>query len=568
MIKKRIYKSIFFRFIISFLLVAILPWTMVSAIVFYRFSRNQKEIIMQNYQQSLSGVLDNIDKTYLDIINILHSVDINYILNEPDVKNTLRYYLNQSNVIENVIFIDGNGEAEIMSKSNKYQNVFFDFTSEEYFAELQNSSGEILTTGIHGQPYFNGVNEYVISFMKKYYHSGSYAGMIMLDLNVNYFIELYKKYDFERIDSLQIVMNDICIYSSNYREIDTKIEVDDIVIFETSNSYIDAFKSGNEFYLHTVSDIAHVEIFLRLNPIKIFSNLYNMERFLWFVALFSIIGTICLAALFSFFMYKPIQKLIRKMKKIEMGDFEVKDSRYRDDEIGMISSSLDNMVECLKKYIEKEYFYQIKQNQSKFDALRMQIKPHYIYNVLEVIRVTAREENAKKTCAMILSLAKQLRYLLDDSSAFVKLKDEFDNVKQYIELTRPRYENFINVIYQIEEAVVECYVPKITLQPIVENIFKHAIVKPDMEIKIVICACDVNNHIEIEIFDNGCGIEQEKVDNILKHDFESNHIGLKNINDRIQLLFGSEYGVKIQSELEVGTLIKIILPKNKEEWQG
>ena len=106
---------------------------------------------------------------------------------------------------------------------------------------------------------------------------------------------------------------------------------------------------------------------------------------------------------------------------------------------------------------------------------------------------------------------------------------------------------------------------KITLQPIVENIFKHAIVNSDMELMILISAYAINNHIEVVIFDNGCGMDKEKADGILKYESESNHIGLKSVNERIKLLFGSEYGLEIQSEIGVGTLVKFMLPKDKME---
>lgn len=565
MIKNRFYKSIFFRFVVSFLVVAIIPWTIFSTVLFWRFAENQKQVIMQNYQNALSGMSDNMDKTYLDIANILYSVDFDYVLNASEVKDALRYYLNQSDMIENAIFVDSSGECEIVSKENKYKNVFFNFTSEDWYRDLPNLTEEIFVTRLHGQSYFNGANDYVISFVKKYYHSGNYAGMIIFDLNINYFFDLYKTYNFENTDALQIVIDDICIYSTSFKEIDTEIQLDTLEVFDISVPYSDALSNGNMFYLHSVSDTAHTEIFLRLNKRKIFSALYNMGTYLWTIVLFVVVGIVGLAIYFSFSMYEPIRDILRKLQKIKGGNFEIESRTYKNNEFALISSDIDDMVDRLKKYIEKEYSYQIKQKQSELNALKLQIKPHYIYNTLEIIRVMAREEHAEKTCGMICSLANQLRYLLNGDSAFVRLKEEIDNVKQYIELTRLRYENTIDVTYRIDEDIAECRMVKITLQPIVENIFKHAIVNSDMELMILISAYAINNHIEVVIFDNGCGMDKEKADGILKYESESNHIGLKNVNERIKLLFGSEYGLEIQSEIGVGTLVKFMLPKDKME---
>ncbi|MBE5040341.1 sensor histidine kinase [Ructibacterium gallinarum] len=564
---KRFLKSTFFRFMAAFLVVAVFPMILFSALIINYFAENHRRVILQNYQSSLAGMADKMDTTYLDAVNILHEIDAQYLFSS-DAPAMLRYYLNKNSNLENIIFVAPDGVWELESKENKYKNVFFDFQDAEWFEAMREKGEDVVITHLHDQPYFNGVNDYVISIVKNYYdHSGEYAGMIILDLNINYFLDLYRSSGMSDVEKLEVVdQNNICIYSTSVYEIGGDFVPENLNRLNAEPTDAAVNDLGDAFYLVAKSENMGNTLFLQLNNRRIFADLYNMQKYLLILGIFAVMVIVCLSVYFAFSMSEPLKAVLQKLQKIKAGNFDLEKTPCRDDEIGIISSGVDDMIRDLKAYIDKEYFYQLKQKQTELKALKMQIKPHYIYNTLEIIRVTAKEEKAGKTAVMISALAEQLRYLLDTGSEFASLEDELNNVKRYIELMQFRFENSvdINIDYQVDEQALSYRVPKIILQPIVENIFKHAISETTTHLLIAIHVTCTENGIEAAVFDNGRGMDGQVAAAVLSQDSSENvHIGLKSVDERIKLLYGNEYGLMIQSETGMGTLVKILLPKSE-----
>ena len=564
---KRFLKSTFFRFMAAFLVVAVFPMILFSALIINYFAENHRRVILQNYQSSLAGMADKMDTTYLDAVNILHEIDAQYLFSS-DAPAMLRYYLNKNSNLENIIFVAPDGVWELESRENKYKNVFFDFQDAEWFESMREKGEDVVITHLHDQPYFNGVNDYVISIVKNYYdHSGEYAGMIILDLNINYFLDLYRSSGMSDVEKLEVVdRNNICIYSTSVYEIGGDFVPENLNRLNAEPTDAAVNDLGDAFYIVAKSENMGNTLFLQLNNRRIFADLYNMQKYLLILGIFAVMVIVCLSVYFAFSMSEPLKAVLQKLQKIKAGNFDLEKTPCRDDEIGIISSGVDDMIRNLKAYIDKEYFYQLKQKQTELKALKMQIKPHYIYNTLEIIRVTAKEEKAGRTAVMISALAEQLRYLLDTGSEFASLEDELNNVKRYIELMQFRFENSvdINIDYQVDEQALSYRVPKIILQPIVENIFKHAISETTTHLLIVIRVACIENGIEAAVFDNGRGMDGQVAAAVLSQDSSENvHIGLKSVDERIKLLYGNEYGLMIQSETGMGTLVKILLPKSE-----
>ena len=551
----------------AFLVVAVFPMIFFSVLIMNYFAENHRRVILQNYQTSLAGMADKMDTTYLDAVNILHEIDAQYLLS-ADAPAMLRYYLNKNNNLENIIFVAPDGEWELESRENKYKNVFFDFQDAAWFETMRDSGEDVVITHLHDQPYFNGVNDYVISIVKNYHdHSGEYAGMIILDLNINYFLELYRNSGMSNVEKIEVVdQKNICVFSTSVNEIGETFVPEKLNHLNAEPTDAAVSDLGDAFYIVAKSENMGNTFFLKLNNRRIFADLYNMQKYLLILGIFAVMVIICLSVYFAFSMSEPLKAVLTKLQKIKAGNFDLEKTPCRDDEIGIIASGVDDMICDLKAYIDKEYFYQLKQKQTELKALKMQIKPHYIYNTLEIIRVTAKEERAEKTAVMISALADQLRYLLDTGSEFASLEDELNNVKRYMELMQIRFENTVDISidYQVDDQVLSCRVPKIILQPIVENIFKHGISENTTQLLIVIRVEDTENGIEAAVFDNGCGMDGLTAAAVLSQDSGENvHIGLKSVDERIKLLYGNEYGLVIQSETGMGTLVKILLPKSE-----
>jgi two-component system, sensor histidine kinase YesM len=226
--------------------------------------------------------------------------------------------------------------------------------------------------------------------------------------------------------------------------------------------------------------------------------------------------------------------------------------------------------------INKIYNIRLKQKEAELNSLQNQINPHFLYNTLESIRGAALYHGIHDIAAMSKALSLLFRYSINDT-VLVTIKEEIQHLENYMSIQNFRYENKFDLIYSIPNDLFNYKILKLTLQPLIENSIKHGL---EMKlgkgvIKIEILSLD--NNIKIEISDNGLGIQSKKIEELNKalardeqlveknesSDRTGTGIGVRNVNSRIKLYFGEQYGLKFREAL-VGTTVEITLPAVKE----
>lgn len=222
-------------------------------------------------------------------------------------------------------------------------------------------------------------------------------------------------------------------------------------------------------------------------------------------------------------------------------------------------------------YINRVYGAEIKQRDAELKALKSQINPHYLYNTLDVIRMTALESQDKKTADMIESLARQLRYITHVEQDEVTLKEELDNISDYFMLIRIRYEERMTLHMSVPDELLQVQILKLILQPLVENAVKHGLRPKNGDGKVWITADVKDDILEITIMDNGIGISEERLSEIQdllsgkRKKRADGEVGLVNIAERIKNKYGMTYGIKIESTENKGTIIIVTLPFQGEK---
>ncbi|MGM0379690.1 MAG: LytS/YhcK type 5TM receptor domain-containing protein [Bacillota bacterium] len=197
--------------------------------------------------------------------------------------------------------------------------------------------------------------------------------------------------------------------------------------------------------------------------------------------------------------------------------------------------------------------------QAELRSLQAQINPHFLFNSLSVIASLCRI-NSKKARNLILHLSNHFRNNLDNDKKLISLDTELDHVKSYIEIEKARFEGKLVVINNIDEDI-ECLVPPLTLQPIVENSIKHGILNKENGGKVIIEGEKKSQNIIISIYDNGIGISEKKIDSIINKDIKhKNSIGLYNVNKRLIGIYGEEYKLKIKSKIGEWTQVDVKIP--------
>ncbi|WP_105619945.1 cache domain-containing sensor histidine kinase [Vallitalea okinawensis] len=266
--------------------------------------------------------------------------------------------------------------------------------------------------------------------------------------------------------------------------------------------------------------------------------------------------------------YNRINKLLIKMRRVEKGDMNIdQDPVEGSDEFAIIDHYFNNMVLKLNNLIQDNYVKQIEKREAELDALQFQINPHFLYNTLASINSMASVRGYHEISEMTEKLGDMFRYSINSSSSeFVGLHEEIKHIQNYIDIENIRFGNKIQLYIDIEDSFLEARVLKFILQPIVENCIKHGFSNPKTEGFIEISVNQEGERLYIIVADDGKGMNSQLVHVYnayfqgamkSKKDYKSS-IGLKNVNMRIKLAFGDEYGLKISSEC--GTEVTFCLP--------
>ncbi|AUS96059.1 hypothetical protein CDQ84_03155 [Clostridium thermosuccinogenes] len=260
---------------------------------------------------------------------------------------------------------------------------------------------------------------------------------------------------------------------------------------------------------------------------------------------------------------KRIFLLNREMKKVENGNLKVSLRQIGKDEIGELIGSFNKMVTRMSDMIEEKYIMGQEMKSAELRALQAQINPHFLYNSLDLINCLAIKHSIPEITQMVASLSKFYKLSLSQGKDVISFKDELMHVQLYVQIQNLRFENKIKLILDIEPCIYEYSTLKTILQPIVENSIIHGIFeKEEKSGTINISAKKENNIIILEVKDDGVGMPEEVVNQILLEDKSTRRhgYGVKNTNDRIKLYYGQEYGLSYSSILGKGTTVRIKLP--------
>lgn len=284
------------------------------------------------------------------------------------------------------------------------------------------------------------------------------------------------------------------------------------------------------------------------------------------IALLIMLLAIGLAVLFSRSIANPITKLRILMRSAEAGNFDVRFHKKYNDEIGQLGESYNTMIDKISELINTVQTQEKSKRKAEIEILEAQIKPHFLYNTLDTIQWMAQEHDAQDVVDLVDSLTNMLRIGLSKGSQTLTVRMEIKHVESYLMIQKTRYEDKLNYTIQVEESLMNCRMIKLILQPLVENAIYHGIKEKRGQGQIQILGRLENGMIHFQVIDNGIGMTSEKLEQInqlLKEDnLQPNEIGygIFNVNTKIKLNFGDEYGLSFQSVYGQGTTVDVWCP--------
>lgn len=290
--------------------------------------------------------------------------------------------------------------------------------------------------------------------------------------------------------------------------------------------------------------------------------------------------TVAISALIIFlyarYFSARIQTLRLAMHKVSHNDYEIVHSMQGDDELTATFTDLTTMVTKLKETEAKIYEAKIKeqelhnqQQQMELKLLANQINPHFLYNTLETIRMKAFAEGNRDVATAIKLLGKSMRYVLNNTKTTATTLDkEIDYIRTYLSIQQIRFGSRLGYTIRIDDnlQLSNYQVLPLLIQPIVENAFSHGLRDAEYDGHIIIkISRSGNDTLITDVFDNGVGMDQKQLNHVIEHldipQLESDHgVGLYNINNRVHLFYGAEYGLAIKSRPGMGTLVTLTIP--------
>ncbi|MEK4526790.1 MULTISPECIES: cache domain-containing sensor histidine kinase [Paenibacillus] len=260
----------------------------------------------------------------------------------------------------------------------------------------------------------------------------------------------------------------------------------------------------------------------------------------------------------------PIKKLLRNIALVEKGQFEQFEPIGSRDEIGHLSIRFNKMSHELKRLVERMQQEEIEKAKAEMRALHDQIKPHFLYNTLGSVKWIASMQQADKIVEMTDALISMLRYATKSDGTLVTIREELDNITNYVTIQNVRYYDCIQMRYEIEDRLLNYRMPKMILQPIVENAIFHGLAELEEDGIITIRIQSQLDEVVIQVCDNGVGMDHHTMQNLMEEKSGegtgTNGIGLHNVQRRIQLHFGKSYGIQVESKIGEGTIFSILLP--------
>ena len=288
----------------------------------------------------------------------------------------------------------------------------------------------------------------------------------------------------------------------------------------------------------------------------------NVVAILLGLLLFVLFSAICSSLVFSRMISRPVKRLIQAMEQFEdsASDFTyhaVEGSR----EIGELSHSFGHMVVQIQQLMEKVREEEITLRKAELRALQAQINPHFLYNTLDAIGWLCEEERTQDAVEMVNALAKLFRISISKGHEIIPVEKELEHARSYLKIEKFRYKQF-TYSFDVDEDCLNYYCNKITLQPIIENAIYHGLDRMVDEGEIRIGVHSRGDNLVFTVEDNGIGMTKEQCREILEGSAgDKTGIGIRNVNNRIKIYFGEQYGIQIDSELDEGTTVTIIMPK-------
>ncbi len=572
-------RSLQFTISISFTIVIIVGMALIGLSLSMRFVDSTEKMLADNNTRIVDQVNLNLDTYLRDMMRISDSMYYRVIKNadlETDSltdQMSLLYETNRDLLVSLGVFADDGKmiTAEPVSQLKDTANV----TEQGWFRTATARIENLHFSTPHVEDlYTDPDNKYswVVSLSRsvELTKSGTIThGVLLVDMNFSGIEQICENVDLGRSGYLYIIDgNGEIIYHPRQELIYSNLNHENNMVAASYEDGTHTESFEGEERLVTVKTVGYTGWkIIAVTPTQaIVSNYSQYTTFVLLIALFGSFLLIFVNMLISSRIANPIKELEKSVKNIENGDLdESKITIGGSYEVRHLGKTIRSMVCQTRKLMDDVVTEQESKRRSELDALQSQINPHFLYNTLDSIVWMIENEHYQGAVTMVTSLAKLFRISLGKGKNIVTVADEMEHVRNYLNIQNLRYKNKFHFEIDAEPEALGCATIKLIVQPLVENAIYHGLESMDSDGEIKIKAYIVGEDLYVDVIDNGLGMPQEQADALLLEETvtvrgKGSGIGLKNIQERIQLYFGEKYGLALYSEPDEGMTARIHLP--------
>ena len=572
---------------ISFTVVALFAMGAFGITMYHLFTNRMEAMMSENAVQLLDQTAINLE-SYLKNMRRISDTMYYSVIKDKDLASedmvqemNLLYEANKENLVSIACYTSNGNLVEAVPVAGEKEDV--DVTEQEWFREAVGKMENFHFSTPHVQNLFDDANyryHWVISLSRavELTKSGdSELGVLLVDMNYSSIEQLLEKANTGINEEYVYLMdgNGEIIYHPKQKLIYAGL-------YEENNEEIAAWDDGShkedfwsENRLVTVKTVSYTGWkIVSVIPNSVFNmGMYETRLFFVMLLIISMLLIIFVNQMVSSSVASPLEKLNESVKEWEAGNMNPDIYIGGFTEVEHLGRTLKSTVEQIRKLMDDVLLEQEEKRKSELDALQSQINPHFLYNTLDSIIWMAESGKNEEVVQMTSALAKLLRQSISNEDEIVTVEREIEYTRNYLAIQKLRYRDQLEYIIDIDEEVLHRKIVKLVIQPLVENSIYHGIKYLDGKGMILILGEIRDEKVVITIRDNGVGMDEETLKHILekkpepkeKQRKKTSHVGVYNVQNRLQLYYGKEYGLVYESMPGMGTGVSVIIPAEEGE---
>ena len=481
-----------------------------------------------------------------------------------------RTILKSRNDIRNIGLIQKDG-TRLFNNGGQQKNAYLDLDTQAWYKNAITSNRSVLTSS-HVQHVIRGERPWVITVsrgVRNFTGSGNREGVVFIDLNYSAISELCDQNSIGSKGYVFLLDQDgNVVYHPQQQQLYNELQTEniDLVMNTDKETLMDGSGDNARIYTISRSEKTGWTVVGCTNVAELLKDSKKARSIYVLVAAILVVVALVLSNFIARNITRPLQQLRDSMARVQEGDFGAAEVEVTSrNEVGSLTRSFNVMTSRIQELMKQNIYEQQQKRKSELKALQSQINPHFLYNTLDSIIWMAEGKKNEEVVVMTASLARLLRQSISNEEEQVPIGQEVEYARSYLTIQKMRYKDKLEFQIQVDAQIMRVPIIKLVLQPLIENAIYHGLKYKEGKGLLIVRGYREGENAVLQIKDNGAGMDEQTLSHIFeKHkvNYRSNGVGVYNVQKRLQLYYGMDYGITYSSKQGEGTTASIVIPMN------